>query len=328
MRAGRFASASAILGGLFAAGAVCLISGHALAQAYPEKPVRVVVPFDPGGGADIAARQITTKLPAEMKQSFIVDNRGGAGGLIGIENVAKSPPDGYSLLASSASFSATLATHRTGAETINSLIAVSQTGFSPFVLLVPVSSPVKTVAELIALAREKNGELTYASAGVGSNTHLGLALLASMANIKMLHVPYKGAAPSLIDLMNGRVDVTLAAYSSSEGNIKAGKLRALGVTNSRRVPTLPSLPAVGETVPGYQVELWFGILAPKGTPAGIVSQLNAAINRIVKNPENRKGMEAIGILPEAGTPQQFDDLIRGEYARWRRVIKESNIRTD
>lgn len=310
---------------------VCAASGVATvatAQGYPERPVRVVVPFEPGGGTDIAGRQIAARLGADLKQQFIVENRGGAGGLIGIENVAKSAPDGHTLLVSSASYSATLAMHKSGSETINNLIAVAQLGYSPFVLLVPPNSPYRNVGELIAAAREKPNTVNYASAGVGSGTHLALALLSDMAKAPMVHVPYKGAAPSITDLIIGRVDLTLAAHSTVAGNLNAGKLRAIGVTNAKRAPALPNVPAIGETVPGYRVELWFGVLVPRGTPAQAVSVLNAGINRMAREPDSRKALEAIGIIAESGTAEEFGTLLRSEYERWVKVIRDSKIQAE
>lgn len=310
--------------------AACLLAASPAirAQSYPAKSVRVIVPFEAGGGSDIAARQITTRLSEDFKRPFLVENRGGAGGLIGIEMTAKAPPDGYTLMIMSASFSATSATNKPAFDPMNTIIAVAEIGFSPFVLVTSPGLPAKTVAELIALAREKDGRLNYASAGVGSNTHLSLELFANMAKIKMSHVPYKGVAPSLTDLMNGQIDITLASYSSIEGHIKNGRMRALAITSARRVPSLPAMPVVAETLPGYEIDLWFGVMAPRGTPAPIVEQLNASINKILQSADTRKSLEPLGIVPTGGTPQHFADRMRIDYERWLRVIKESNIKTD
>lgn len=318
--------------GIFAAIMAGALTGaasfSALAQTWPARPVRVVVPFAPGGSSDIVGRQVSSRLSAELKQQFVVDNRGGAGGLLGIENVARSAPDGYSLLVTSASYSASLATSKSGPELIDNMVAVSQIGYSPFVLVVNPASPYKSTAELIAAARAKPGAVVYASSGPGSSTHLGFELFSHMAKIKMLHVPYKGAGPSINDLIAGRVEMTFAAHSTIEGNLKAGKLRALAVTNAKRAPALPNVPTIGETVPGYSLELWFGMIAPKGTPEPAVNLLNAAINRIASSPDSRKSMETIGIIAEAGTAKAFDDLVRTEYQRYLNVIKEANIQPE
>ena len=303
-------------------------SAASMAQPYPSTPVRVIVPFEAGGGSDIAARQITTRLSEEFKRPFLVENRGGAGGLIGIEMTAKAAPDGYTLMIMSASFSATSATNKPAFDPMNTIIAVAEIGFSPFVLVTSPGLPAKSIAELIALAREKDGRLNYASAGVGSNTHLSLELLANMAKIKMSHVPYKGAAPSLTDVMNGQIDFTLASYSSVESHIKNGRMRALAITSARRVPSLPNMPVVAETVPGYEIDLWFGVMAPRGTPASVIDQLNASINKILQSADTRKSLEPLGIVPTGGTPQHFADRMRIDYERWLRVIKESNIKVD
>lgn len=310
------------------ASALLLASLSAPAQTYPNKPVRVVVPFEAGGGSDIAARQITTRLSEDFKRPFLVENRGGAGGLIGIEMASKALPDGYTLMIMSASFSATSATNKPAFDPMNTIIAVSEIGFSPFVLVVSPGLTAKTIGELIALAREKEGRLNYASAGVGSNTHLSIELFANMAKIKMSHVPYKGVAPSLTDLMNGQIDLTLASYSSVEGHLKSGRMRALAITSARRVPSLPAMPVIAETLPGYEIDLWFGVMAPRGTPGPVVEQLNASINRILQSPDARKSLEPLGIVPTGGTPQHFGDRMRNDYERWLRVIKESSIKVD
>lgn len=310
--------------------AACILAASPAinAQSYPAKSVRVIVPFEAGGGSDIAARQITTRLSEDFKRPFLVENRGGAGGLIGIEMAAKAPADGYTLMIMSASFSATSATNKPAFDPMNTIIAVAEIGFTPFVLVTSPGLPAKSVAELIALAREKDGRLNYASAGVGSNTHLSLELLANMAKIKMSHVPYKGAAPSLTDVMNGQIDVTLASYSSVESHIRNGRMRALAITSARRVPSLPAMPVVAETLPGYEIDLWFGVMAPRGTPGSVVDQLNASINKILQSADARKSLEPLGIVPTGGTPQHFADRMRVDYERWLRVIRESNIKTD
>ena len=318
--------------GIFAAIRAGALAGAAswpaLAQTYPARSVRIVVPFEPGGTSDIAGRQVSSRLSAELKQQFIVDNRGGGGGLLGIENVARSAPDGYTLLVTSASYSASLATSKSGPELINNMVAVSQIGYSPFVLIVNGASPYKSVAEIIAAARAKPGAVIYASSGPGSSTHLGFEMFSHMAKIKMLHVPYKGAGPSINDLIAGRVDMTYAAQASTDGNVKAGKLRALAVTNAKRAPSMPNVPTIGETVPGYSLELWFGMIAPRGTPGPVLNLLNASVNRIANMPDSRKSMEAIGIFTEAGTAKEFDELIRAEYQRYLSVIKEANIQPE
>ena len=302
------------------------LSGHA--QTYPAKPVRVIVPFAAGGGSDFIARQISAKLSENLGQQFVVDNRGGAGGMIGIEMTAKAPPDGYTLMIMSASFSATAATNKPAFDPMHTIIAIAEIGFSPFVLMMHPSLPANNMKELIALAQAKPGQVIYASSGSGSVTHLATELIASMAKIKMIHVPYKGVAPALNDLIGGQVHFTFGSYSTAVGFIKSGRLRALASTSANRSIMLPELPTIAETLPGYEVELWFGVMAPKGTPPAAIDRLNATVNTILRDANMKKNLGSQGMTPSGGTPARFGERIRKDYDRWVKVVKEARIKVE
>lgn len=305
--------------------AALLGSSFATAQNYPSKPVRVIVPFAPGGGSDITARQVSQKLTELFKQQFVVDNRGGAAGLIGMELVAKSPPDGYTLLMVSGSFAATSATHKPAFDPVNSIVSVAEFGITPFVLTVHPSIPAKTTKELIALARAKPGELTYASSGLGGMTHMATELMLDMTKTKMVHVPYKSTGAAMTDLLSGQAPIIVGSLLPVVPHLATGKLRALAVTTAKRWYALPNVPTMGETLPGYEVELWFGALTPRGTPAAIIDQLNSTINKILQEPEMKKNLDAQGMVPTGGTPQKMDSRVRSEYERWTKLVKTANI---
>jgi tripartite-type tricarboxylate transporter receptor subunit TctC len=310
--------------------AVCaaLATGAAHSQAYPAKSVRVIVPFAPGGGSDITARQVAQKLSEGLGQQFLVDNRGGAAGLIGMELTVKSPPDGYTIMVMSGSFSATPATHKPAFDPINNIVAVAEVGYTPFVLSVHPSLPSKTAKELIALARSKPGELVYASSGIGGLTHMVTELMNVMAKIKMVHVPYKSTGAAMADLLAGRCQLIVGSLLPTTPHFKTGKLRPLAVTTTKRWYSLPDVPTLAEAVPGYEVELWFGVMVPKGTPRPVIDRLNGAINKMLQQPDMKKNLEAQGMVASGGTPEQFDKRIRGDYDRWVKVVRDANIRIE
>ena len=319
---------SIALGGGFAVFAALSGMQTAHGQAYPTKPVRVIVPFAPGGGSDITARQVSQKLTEQIGQQFVVDNRGGAGGIIGMELTAKSPPDGYTIMIMSGSFSASAATHKPAFDPINSIGAVVEVGFTPFVLSVHPSVPAKTTKELLALARAKPGQMIYASSGTGGLTHLATELMNSMAKVKMVHVPYKSTGPAMTDLLGGHVQLIVGSLLPTLPHFETGKLRPLAVTTAKRWYAIPNVPTMGETLPGYEVELWFGVMAPKGTPQPIVDRLNSAVNKFLQEPEMKKNLDSQGMVPSGGTPDRFDKRIRADYERWLKVVKEANIKAD
>ncbi len=308
--------------------ALALASQFAVAQTYPAKAVRVIVPFAPGGGSDITARQVSQKLSEHLGQQFIVDNRGGAGGVIGMELTAKSVPDGYTLMVMSGSFSATSATHRPAFDPINSIIPVAEVGIAPFVLSVHPSVPAKTTKEFIALARSKPGQLIYASSGMGGLTHLATELMGGMAKIKMVHVPYKSTGPALVDLISGQCQLIVGSLPPMTPLIQAGRLRALAVTTAKRWYSLPEVPTMGETLPGYEVELWFGLMTPRGTPPAIVERLNATVNKFLQDADMKKNLDQQGMIPTGGTPQIYGERIRREYERWVKVVDAAGIKVE
>ncbi len=309
-----------------AAVTLAFIAAPAQAQNYPTKPVRVVVPFAPGGGSDITARQFSQKLSEAFGQQFVVDNRGGAGGLIGMEIVAKAIPDGHTLMMMSASFSATSALHRPSWDPIKSIIPVAEFGSTPFVLVVHPSVKANNVKELLALASAKPNSQTYASTGLGGITHLATELLLNMTKIQMVHVPYKSTGAGMIDVLGGQAPIMVGSMLPVVPHIKAGKLRGLAVTTAKRWYSLPDIPALADTVPGYNVELWFGVMTPAGTPDIVVSRINAAINKALESPEMKANLEKDGMIPTGGTPEKFAQRINNDYNNWIKVVKSANIK--
>ena len=314
---------------LFAALAVVL-SGSALAQSYPSKPVRVVVPFPPGGGTDIVARTVTPKMAEILGQPFIIENRAGAGGNIGTEAVAKSPADGYTLLVASAStaINTTL---------IPNLPWDLSRDFAPVVLMVVnnhllaahPSLPANNVQELLALARAKPGYITYASYGPGSSAHLTAELFKLMAGVDLLHVPYKGAAPAVNDLLGGQVNIMFADVAALLAHIKSGKLKALGIGAAKRFEGLPEVPTIAESgVPGFEAGGFLGLVAPAGTPPAVINALNAAAQKSLAMPDVRERLIALASPPVGGTPEQFGQHIKREMDKWARVIRAANIKPE
>ncbi len=311
-----------------ATGVLCTAPQFVFAQQYPAKPVRVIVPFAPGGGSDLTARQFSNKLTAALGQQFVVDNRGGAGGIIGMEAVAKSPPDGYTIMMMSGSFSASSATHKPAFDPINSIIPVAEFGITPFVVTVHPSLPSKNLKELIALAKAKPNQLPYASSGVGGLTHLSTELMNVMAKIQMIHIPYKSTGAAMADLLSGQAPIIVGSLLPVVPHFKTGRLRPLAVTTAQRWVSLPEVPTVAETLPGYEVELWFGTMAPRGTPQPMIDRLNAAINKALEEPEMKKNLSDQGMVQTGGTPQKFGERIQKDYQRWTRVVKEANIKAE
>ncbi|CAN5644648.1 tripartite tricarboxylate transporter substrate binding protein [soil metagenome] len=294
--------------------------------AYPEQPIRLIVPFTAGGAADVMARGMAERLGAELGQQVIIDNRGGAGGTTAAEAAALSKPDGYTL------FFGTMGTHAINPalypkmryDPIKDFAPISLTHINPRVLVVGPSVKATNIAELIAIGKSKPGSLTYGSAGNGSSGHLSGALFGSMAGVEMLHVPYKGSAPLLTDILAGRVDMTFDSYTVYEGHIKTGKVTALGVTSKDRLGVLPNVPAIAEAgLKGYDVSNWLGVLAPANTPPAIVTQINAALGKAMAAPALKQQLVAIGIEPTFTTPQAFAEVIRHDIPKWAEIVKRS-----
>ena len=300
-------------------------SGSIHAQQYPVKTVRVIVPFAPGGGSDITARQFSHKLSEYLGQQFVVDNRGGAGGLIGMELTAKAPPDGYVIMMMSASFSATSAVQKPAFDPINSIVPVAEFGYTPFILTIHPSLPPKTTKELIALARTTKGGLSYAGTGMGGATHLATELFSSMAKVNMVAIQYKRTGAAMADLLSGQVPVIIGSLLPVTPHLDSGKLRALAVTTAKRWHSLPKIPTVAETLPGYEVELWFGTMIPRGTPQPVIDRLNAGINEALQDADIKRNLEGAGMIASGGTPQKFGERIRQDYERWSKLVKDAKI---
>jgi len=306
--------------------ALMLCSSVCVAQSYPTKPVRVIVPFAPGGGGDITARLVSAKLAERLKQQFVVDNRGGAGGLVGVELAVKAAPDGYTILIASSSFSATSATHKPVFDPVNNIAPIGEIGIAPFVLSVHPSVPVKNTQELIALAKTRPETMIYAIPGIGSITHLASELMLYTAGVRMTGIPYKGTEPAMIDVISGQCQLILGSLPPLAPHFSTGKLRPLAATSAKRWYSVPQLPTLGETLPGYAVENWWGMMAPKGTPQSIVDRLNTALNQVLQDGEMKASMSKEGVVPSGGTEAQFGTRTREEYAKWLKVVARTNIR--
>jgi tripartite-type tricarboxylate transporter receptor subunit TctC len=298
------------------------------AADYPTKPIRLIVPFAAGGGNDAVARNIAQRIALGLTQQVVVDNRAGAGGIVGAEVAAKAAPDGYTLfLGGVGSHAINPALHRDlPYDPIKDFAPISLIASAPLVIVVHPSLPVKTIDELIAYARAHPGQLNYASNGNGSSSHLAAALFESMTGTKMTHVPYKGLAPALVDLLSGQVQLMFSSVVAIIPQVQAGKVRAIAVTGRKRLAQLPAIPTVDEAgVRGYQASSWYGILAPAGTPREIVDRLHAEIAKAVRQPEVVKSFETEGAEPIGSTPQEFADHIRAELDRLGKVAREAGI---
>jgi tripartite-type tricarboxylate transporter receptor subunit TctC len=305
-----------------------LLVAVASAQTWPAKPVRVIVPFAPGGGADLTARPVSQKLSESLGQQFVVDNRGGAGGAIGMELTAKAPPDGYTIMSISGSYSATAATRKLPFDPFDAIVPVVEIGYAPNVLVVHPSLPARSTKELINVARAQPGQLVYASSGTGGLTHMATELFASMARIKMVHVPYKSTGAAMPELVSGQTQVMVAGMLGAQPFYESAKLRAIAVTTARRWPSLPNLPAIAETLPGYEAGTYYGIFVPKGTPPPVIDRLNAEVNKILQDGSIKKGLEAQGMAPSGGTPAKFGERVKKEYDGWVKVVRETQLKIE
>ena len=303
--------------------------GAASAIDYPTRPVKFVVPYPPGGTTDVLARIIAQWLSEKMGQQFVVENKPGGGNNIGVEFVVNSPADGYTmfLVNPANGINATLYKNLPF-NFIRDITPVAGLVRSPNVMEVPANFPAKTVAEFIAYCKANPGKINMASSGSGTSVHLSGELFKFMTGCQMLHVPYKGAGPALIDLMAGQVHVLFDNLPSSIGHIKGGKLRALGVTSAEREPSLPDTPTVGDTVPGYEATAWFGIGMPKGTPRDVIEKVNAEVNRALADPKMRERLAELGGKPIAGTPEDFGKVIADETEKWAKVVISSGAKVE
>src|SRR5262245_26925298 len=301
----------------------------AVAQQYPTKPVRYVVPFPPAGATDILARFVAEKLVPALGQQVVVENRAGASGNIGMELVAKSPPDGYTIvMCTAAQFINETLYPKIPFSLPRDFTAVALVARVPNVMEVHPSIPSRTVKEFIALAKSRPGQINYASSGSGTSIHMSAELFKMMTGINLVHITYKGSAPALIDLMAGQVQVMFDNLPSSMPYLKTGRLRPLAVTTAQRYPGLPELPTVGESVPGFEAVAAFGILAPAGTPREVVSRLNAEVNRALKLPDMQERFAQQGAIPAPGTPEQYGAFVRSEIAKWAKVVKVAGAKVE
>lgn len=309
---------------------LCTANGLALAQtSYPSKPVRFLVGAPPGGSNDIFARVIGPRLSEALGQPVIVENRAGASQMIAADLMAKSPPDGHTIYISTSTYTTAVAVQpKQPFDPVNDVTGVIMLGKGPMVLVVHPSVPAKSVKELIALARAKPGQLNYTSSGSGGINHLGMEVFKFAAKIDMVHVPHKGMGPAVIDLMAGQVQVLLVSLPSVQSQMNSGRLRALGVSSPQRSAFTPGLPAIAETVPGYENELWWGVFAPAKTPKAVIDRLNAEIRKILAADEIKKRFAEFGAEPTPTTPEVFSALVKSEIARWSKVVKDANIKPE
>ncbi|MGD9944412.1 MAG: Bug family tripartite tricarboxylate transporter substrate binding protein [Burkholderiaceae bacterium] len=324
-------SALRCLLGICASTLLFTVSGAAVAQTYPSKPIRWVVPYPPGGGGDIAARLIAQKLPDVLGQPVLIENLSGAAGTLGTNAVAKAVPDGYTI-----GFG-TNSTHAIVASLYAKLPYHPGKDFAPVanlvtvtnVLVVHPSVPARSVAELVEYARKNPGRLAYASAGNGSNAHLGMELFKSMTNTDILHVPYKGIGQALIDLLDGRVQIMVSNVPPVGEHIKAGKLRALATTGKARAPFMSDIPTVDESgIPGYESDAWWAAFAPVGTPAPVIERLNAAFLKVIDMADVRVKLREMGLVPSGGTPAELGQVVAADIARWAKVVEKSGARSE
>ncbi len=305
------------------------VAGPAPAQDYPNKPIRFIVPYPPGGGTDVIARILQEPVAAELGQPIIIDNKGGAAGNIGTDLAAKSPPDGYTILF-------TLSSHTINPKLYDKLPFDVERDFAPITLatLVPQilvahpSVPANNVKELIALAKANPGKLNYASVGTGSPAHIAGELLKLKTGIDMVHVPYKGGGPAVVDTIGGQVQLAFVSMPAAWQHVKAGKLKAIAVTSARRAAVAPDLPTIAETVPDYVVDSWYGALAPARTPPAAIAKLNAAFAKALENPQVKERLLAQGAEAAPSSPAEFERRIKDELAKWELVIKTANIRPE
>ncbi|MCX7307889.1 MAG: tripartite tricarboxylate transporter substrate binding protein [Afipia sp.] len=316
--------------GLIAIGCSAILSiVSAQAQDYPTRPVKWVVGYPPGGATDILARLIGQRLSERLNQQFVIENKPGAGNNVGTESVVNADPDGYTILLVNPANGINASLYsKLNFNFIRDIAPVAGITRSPNVMVVPADFPAKTVAEFIAYAKANPGKINMASSGNGTSVHLSGELFRSMTGIDMVHVPYKGAAPALTDMLGGRVQVIFDNLPSAMQHIKAGTLRALAVTTETRSPQLPDVPTVGDTVKGYEASAWFGVGAPKNTPRPIIEKLNKEINAILAEPGIKQRLDELGGVPLIGTPEDFGKIIQAETDKWAKVVEFAKIKVD
>ena len=299
------------------------------AQQYPTKPVRIVVPFAPGGGSDFIARFIAARLTPGLGQQVIVENKPGAGGMLGIEQGVKSPADGYTLTLIASSYTVNPSIYKFSFDPVADITPIIQLSQGPLLIVVNPKVAAKSTQELIALAKAKPGQVNFASSGQGSVIHMATELFQAMAGVKMNHIPYKGTGPALTDTIGGQTDVFFSSTATALPHVQAGKLRALAVTSAKRIPALPNVPTVAESgVKGYDVILWHGLIGPKGLPKTVVDRINAEATKALKLKETAEQLQNDGVAPAGGTPEQFLAQIRKEIGVWRKVATDAGVKAE
>ena len=307
------------------AAGLCLSTGAA-ADAWPGKTIKIIIPFAAGGVTDVVIRTISPKLSEALGQPVVIENKGGAGGTLGTAMGAAAAPDGYTFIAPAASHTTTPSLYsKLSFDPVKDFAAVTQIVTVPYLLVVPASSPMQTLADFIAAAKAKPGTLTFGSAGNGSSNHLAGELLAGSIGAPLVHVPYKGSGPALADVLGGQLSFMFDTINTSTGHVKAGRLRVLGVGTSKRSKIMPDVAPIADTVPGFEAVTWIGLLAPAGTPKEIVSRMHREIEKIVQLPEVQERLSASGAEPVASTPEQFGAYLGAEVAKWGRVVKQAKI---
>ncbi|MBL8320601.1 MAG: tripartite tricarboxylate transporter substrate binding protein [Burkholderiaceae bacterium] len=319
-----------LIGAATAASALAFATGPSFAQAYPTKPVTVIVPFAAGGGSDNIARLIITKLGERTGKTFIIENKGGAGTNIGNEAVARATADGYTLLLGQITLSINPHLYpNLKYDADKSFAPVAHIATAPTVLIVPAASPIKDVKGLVDAAKAKPGKLNFGSGGAGTSVHLGGELFKLLTKTDMVHVPYKGSAPAVTDLIGGQIEMMFDTASSALPHVKGGKVRAIAVTGNARLRELSDVPTFAEQgMKDFDVPVWYGIVAPAGTPAPAVQWLNTEINAVLKDPTVAERLVVIGAVPVGGTPAQMGEFMKAQSARWARVVKEGNVKVE
>ncbi len=308
--------------------AAALPAAQAQTGKWPEKPVRMVVPFPAGGSTDIVARVLAARLTEEFGQQFVVDNRGGAGGSIGAEIAARANPDGYTIIVLASSYATAAALYKLPYDPVKGIAPISMINTGPLILSVHASMKAANLKEFMELLRAKPGALNFGSPGTGSAPHLAAALFQQMSGTNMVHIPYKGDAPAIADLLAGQIQVMLLSGPALFPQVRAGRLRALAVTTEQRSPALPDLPAISEMIPGYSHNAWNGMWAPAGTPREIIMRLNQALARILRLPEVQERFRADSREPTHTTPEEYGRIIARDIAKWSKVVKAGNIKVD
>ena len=304
-------------------------SNICVGQAYPAKPVRLIIPFPPGGSNDVVGRAIGQQLGERLGQSVVVDNRGGAGGIIGTNEAAKAPADGYTLLLISTAFPTSIAFNRLPQDVMKSFAPVALLGSGPALLVVPANSPANSVQDLLGILKQKPGELNAAAAGIGSFQHMATELFRLQSKTRFVIVQYKGGGPALTDTIGGQVQFNLGSLVQMVPQVRSGKLKALGVSSGRRVAAMPEVPTIAEAgVPGFEVSNWWGILAPAGTPQPVLDRLYKEISAILESPDTRKRFELEGAEAARMTPAEFAAFVTQDTEKWTRVVKEAGIKPE